>query len=405
MTSSATAIEIGVPKPHEAQQRVLDSPARFNVVACGRRWGKSRLALIKSALYLSQKQPVAYFSPTYKNISEFWRDATNLFRPALVNVHKNENRFELQGGGSLEMWSLDNPTAIRGRKYALALIDEAAHVGDLEAAWNNVIRPTLTDLRGRADFYSTPNGHNYFHQLFLRGSDADYPDWAAFHEPTAANPILDPDEIEAARMDLPQDVFQQEYLARFRTSGSSVFRNLPACLNAPPTNPEEHTKHSIVAGIDWGQQNDFTVISIGCKTCRVEVELDRFNQIGWSFQRDRIETALRKWNAQDCLVEMNSIGSPNFEALQAAGLYVRPFHTTAQSKPPLIQSLALCLEREEFQFLDIPEATRELEAYRSTQNKETGRFSFGAPPGMHDDTVIARGLMYQQLTTGAGVWL
>ncbi len=74
---------------------------------------------------------------------------------------------------------------------------------------------------------------------------------------------------------------------------------------------------------------------------------------------------------------------------------VKPFVTTATSKPPLIQSLALSLERNEWRWLDIPVATAELAAYESKVSSTTGRVSYGAPEGVHDDTVMARAIMLQ----------
>jgi hypothetical protein len=34
-----------LPKPHLAQQQVIDGSKRFNVVCCGRRWGKTELGM------------------------------------------------------------------------------------------------------------------------------------------------------------------------------------------------------------------------------------------------------------------------------------------------------------------------------------------------------------------------
>ena len=90
---------------------------------------------------------------------------------------------------------------------------------------------------------------------------------------------------------------------------------------------------------------------------------------------------------------MNSIGEPGFEALQRAGLPVRAFETTASSKPPLIENLALTLERAEFQFIPDPVWTGELEAYERKVSPLTGRSQYSAPEGLHDDTVMARALM------------
>ena len=94
-----------------------------------------------------------------------------MYKPIITHTSKQDHRFEIVGGGSFQMWSLDSADTVRGRKYALALIDEAAMVPNLEDAWNAVIRPTLTDYEGEADFYSTPKGLNYFYTLFGRGDD------------------------------------------------------------------------------------------------------------------------------------------------------------------------------------------------------------------------------------------
>ena len=404
MTAQPKTIKIRVEEPHPAQQQILDGEARFNVVSCGRRFGKTRLALIRSLYPVLNGLPVAYFAPTYKMLTEFWREAVELYKPVIVDTNKSEHRFSVIGGGSFSMWSLDSADTVRGRKYALALIDEAAMVADLENAWNKVIRPTLTDYEGGADFYSTPKGLNYFHSLYSRGQDDAYPDWRSFHFPTLSNPFIKESEIESERRESPEDVFKQEYLAEFIQGEGAVFRNITANLYKGGDTPKQHKGHRLVAGVDWGQVNDFTAISITCETCHREVELDRFNKIDWHFQRARLEGLIHKWRVQDCLVEVNSIGSPNFDELVRSGLAVTAFQTTAQSKPEIIQSLALALEKEEMKFLDIAIATRELEAYEAKRSEQTGRISYNAPTGFHDDTVIARALMNNMRTRGPGIF-
>jgi hypothetical protein len=113
-------------------------------------------------------------------------------------------------------------------------------------------------------------------------------------------------------------------------------------------------------------------------------------------------TLAARWHVNLILAEENSIGGPNIEALQAAvGIPVRGFVTTAQSKPPLIQSLALALERQEMAWLDVPVATAELAAYEARVSPQTGRVAYSAPAGMHDDTVIARALTWAAIQRGA----
>lgn len=391
MTATNNTIRLQVIKPHSAQRVVMQGEKRFNVLSCGRRFGKTRFALLRSLKPILNGKPVAYFAPTYKMLTEFWREAIELYKPVIAETNKAEHQFRVLGGGSFSMWSLDSADTVRGRKYALALIDEAAMVTNLEDAWNAVIRPTLTDYEGEADFYSTPKGMGFFHTLYSRGEDDNFPDWAAFHFPTSSNPFIKQTEIDAAQQELPSDIFRQEYLAEFIQGEGAVFRNITANLTKDATTPDDHKGHTLIAGVDWGQVNDFTAISIVCEDCKREVELDRFNQIDWEFQRTRLLAAMDKWNVAFTLCEENSIGSPNLEALsRMTKRGVGGFQTTAQSKPPLIQSLALALEQEEFKWLDIPVATRELEAYEAKRNEMTNRIQYSAPQGFHDDTVIAR---------------
>ncbi|HLM54737.1 MAG TPA: hypothetical protein VK422_01320 [Pyrinomonadaceae bacterium] len=375
--------------------RIAREASRFNVLACGRRFGKTTFGVDRLLPPALLGYPVAWFAPTYKLLLEVWREALKYLAPVVARKDTQQRRIELVTGGVVEMWSLDGGTVARGRKYKRIVIDEAAMCALLEMQWNEEIRPTLTDYEGDAWFLSTPKGLNFFRQLFLRGQDPLQPAYQSWQMPTLTNPFIKPSEIESARGDLPELTFEQEYLARFLENAGAVFRNLLNNLTKVETCPAEHAGHEIVLGLDWGQKRDFTVISALCITCRREVELLRFNQVGWAFQRERVADFCQKWKVQGGLVESNSIGGPNLEALVSEGLPLYGFETTGQSKPPLIQSLALTFEREEFKWVDSAVATGELEAYESQKNDHTGRISYSAPRGMHDDTVIARALARQ----------
>jgi len=391
--SSIPERRIQLLRPHDAQRKVLECDSRFIVAVCGRRFGKTSFIPVLRAKSFVSGLHGAFFSPTYKMLSEYFRLIKHQFAPIIIDTNKQEHRFEFVNGGSLTMWSLDNADSVRGQRYHYADIDEAAMVRDLGDAWNAVIRPTLTDFEGKAAFWSTPKGAGtFFHSLYLRGM-GDNPEWKSYQFPTSANPFINPREIESARNELPQEIFRQEYLAEFIAGEGQVFRNILANLTAPQATPSEHRGHSLVAGVDWGQVNDFTVVSVVCTDCKSEVVLDRFNKIDWEFQRSRILQIFNEWNVQFALVEENSIGSPNLEALQKASVRnIKGFLTTAQSKPPLIQSLALAFEQSEIRWFNVPIATAELEAYEATRNEMTNRITYSAPKGMHDDTVIARAL-------------
>jgi hypothetical protein len=381
------------PRLHPGQRQVKAEAARFNVVDAGRRWGKNVLlrdVLIEPAL---DGKPAAWLAPTYKMLQEDWRELKYLLAPAIAEKWETEHRIQLITGGVIDMWSLDNADAVRGRKYQRVTVNEAAQVANLQEAWERVIRPTLTDYAGDAWFGSTPRGRNYYWQLWMRGQREE--GWKSWQFPTSTNPFIQPKEIEAAQAELPQLAFRQEYLADFLEGEGSVFRNVRACLTAPKGG--EHRGHKIVAGLDWGRMVDSTSLSVGCATCRVELFLDRYTRVEYAFQRDRIKSAVDRWHAQ-LLAESNSIGQPNIEALRNDGVSVRPFETTATTKPPLIQSLALAFERQEWKWLPDELAALELEAYEMKTNPVTGRPSYSAPEGGHDDTVMARALMLWQAT-------
>ena len=248
--SSVRTVQVELPRPHPAQQQVIDEARRFNVVCCGRRWGKTTLGIDRLVQPALQGDPVAWFSPTYKMLTETWREIRRTLRPLTERVSEQEHRIELVGGGIVEMWSLDSPDSARGRGYQRIVIDEAAMVAVLEEAWQAVIRPTLTDHQGDAWFLSTPRGMNYFHALFERPQQDG--SWASWRMPSSSNPYLPPDELEAARRDVGPLVYLQEYEADFTALGEAAFPEFSRETHVIPTDLELVRYWRKIAGHDWG---------------------------------------------------------------------------------------------------------------------------------------------------------
>jgi hypothetical protein len=320
-----------------------------------------------------------------------------------AQVRKVDRQIILPGGGEVSVRSADKPDSLRGEGLDFVVVDECAFIA--EQAWTEALRPALSDRLGRAMFISTPKGRNWFYRMFVIGQ-MDSGAWASWQFPTSDNPYIDAGEIEDARRQLPELTFRQEYLAEFLEAEGVVFRNVRACVQDIKTSvPSLHEGHKVHIGVDWGKQLDFTALSAFCQDCAREVELDRFNQIDYTFQRQRLGALSDKWHAVRILAEANAMGEPIIEQLVRDGLPVAPFQTTATSKPPLIESLALAFEREEARWVDNPIATVELEAYERIVNQNTGRSSYGAPAGLHDDTVMARALAYRSATEPLGVFM
>lgn len=393
---------------HPTQRKIEAEASRFNVVVSGRRFGKSLMGKNKAAEVALDGFPVGWFSPEYKYLLEEWRDLNDILHPVISRANISEKRIELVTGGVVEFWAVDTPDVARGRKYKAVIIDEAAIIRHLKHAWENAIRPTLTDYGGGAWFFSTPKGRNYFWELYQRGQDPLSDVWASWQYPTLANPYIDPAEIEQARHDLPYLAFQQEYEAAFLEGEGAVFRRVQDGATAPDDQkPQDHGGHHIYFGVDWGKQNDFTCIVGLCRECKQVVLIDRFNQIDYVFQTRRLMSHVHRWKPQGVMPERNSMGDPLIDLLRAeqgisimSGPDGKPgYFVSSTTKHGLIEDLALAIEKGDLTYPNDPVLIGELLAY-DRKPSVTGRATYGAPEGMHDDCVMALALAHNAAGTG-----
>lgn len=325
-------------------------------------------------------------------LAEVWRDLKELLHPVVAKASEQEHRLELITGGTIDCWSLDSADTARGRKYARVIVDEAAMVPALLEAWQNVIRPTLTDLIGDAWFLSTPKGLNGFHALYRRGEDPEQPDWRSWRMPTSANPYMDPAEVEAARADEPEQAYAQEYEAAFLSDGTSVFRHVEDASTGRWRDAAE-SGHRYVIGCDWGQVNDFTVFSVVDTGTFEQVHLERSNQVDYLVQAARLRILCEKFRPQLIVPELNSIGRVVIELLRTWNLPVWAFDTNNASKAAAVQALQLAFDQRTIRILPDPIQKGELLAF-TTERLPSGMLRYGAPEGMHDDTVIALALAW-----------
>lgn len=214
---------ITLPRLHSAQQQIRNEARRFNVVDCGRQWGKTTMGTALAAEPMLHGYPVGWFNPTYKLLSEAWRTLKQTLRPLTARVSETEHRIELITGGVLECWTLEDPSAGRGRRYKRVIFDEAAMSRNLEESWEQAVRPTLLMYEGDAWFLSTPKGFNYFHTLYDRGLRPEYPEYVCWQMPSETNPFLPPGELARARAETPERVYRQEYEASFVDDATMIF--------------------------------------------------------------------------------------------------------------------------------------------------------------------------------------
>ena len=218
---SSVTVDFFLPTLHPAQNTILQGSKRFNHLRCGRRFGKTTLIEELSSIALDGCRVGVWF-PTYKDLSEVWKDLKNTYRPIIRKINEQLKQIELVTDGLIDFWSMEEPDSGQGRKYHRAIIDEAAKAPKLYQAWENTIRPTLTDYIGDAYILSRPKGKNngFF---MLEEKHREFNNWAFFHFTTYDNPYIDRDEIEEAKQQLDDINFRQEYLAEYVDANDRPF--------------------------------------------------------------------------------------------------------------------------------------------------------------------------------------
>lgn len=231
--SSSKAIRLELPALHSGQLKIVNEARRFNCLRAGRRFGKSTLGrhlLIHEALK-GAPASAAWIAPRYKTLANQWREITDILRPVTAFKSEEEKHIRLVNGGEIDFWSADAGIPGEGRRYSLIVFDEAAAIGtDLERLWTRSLRPTLSDMRGRAFFLSTSKAANaYFNVLFQYGQ-GERESWMSWQCGTAQNPFIDPEEIAAARRDLPLAAFASEYMGDAVAFSGTVFADLERAI-------------------------------------------------------------------------------------------------------------------------------------------------------------------------------
>jgi len=237
-------IEVTLKTPHPKQREFLDNRARFNVLKCGRRFGKTEISQELISEIIETGGIIAYYSPTYKDLYETWQESKRVFKDIIVSSSETVKQIIFIGGAKLDMWSMEDPDSGRGRKYHRIIVDECEKAHKFKEAWQQTMRATLTDFKGDAYLLSTPQfGDTFFKEIAKLHEKS--PEWRTFIYTTYDNPYIDPEEINDARMLLPESVFRCEYMAE----------DLDGMASNPFAHQYDQDKHeSEIATFEHGKQ-------------------------------------------------------------------------------------------------------------------------------------------------------
>lgn len=285
--------------PHPKQLEVIQDPHRFKVVVCGRRFGKTTIA-INYLIYCALKNPGNYWyiAPTMTQAKMIAWEMLKKDSPEEAIAKKNENELWIKfiTGGSIRVLGADNEEALRGAGLKGAILDEFA---DMKIhVWQSIIRPMLLESKGFCWFIGTPKGFNLLYEVFIKDPekhnpeyrdiegrfiDTD-PDYKSWQFRSIDSPYIDEEEVKKAEKESSPEYFRQEYLATFENFTGLIFKEFK----------DHHIKKfqfdrkwNIFLGIDTGK---FTAVSF--------IGLD-YNDKAWVFDEiysidEIVETVVAK---------------------------------------------------------------------------------------------------------------
>ena len=234
----------------KAQDTVAKDPTRFRVVVAGRRFGKTHLAIRELAYHAKDpNKEVWYVAPTYKMARQIvWRKLKNKLSDLnwISKTNETELTIQLVNGSTIALKGADNYDSLRGVGLDFIVLDEFADIAP--DAWYETLRPTLSDKQGRALFIGTPKGiGNWAYEIYQNSIDNDT--WQSYSFTTIEGGNVPETEIEAAKRDLDERTFRQEYLATFETFSGRIYYSFDRALNV--VKYEGNTPDVVYVGMDF----------------------------------------------------------------------------------------------------------------------------------------------------------
>lgn len=251
-------------KLSEPQKVVANDHARFKILVSGRRFGKTTLAIRELCYHARHPNTLCwYVAPSYRQARQI---AWTKLKKVLLELRwvKKFNEADLtcylKNNSIIALRGSDNPDSLRGVGINFLVLDETADIN--EQSWTEVLRPTLSDTKGKALFCGTPKGHNWFYDLYQRGQDPNEPEWSSYLYTTEQGGWVDAEELEQAKRDLDTKIYRQEYQATWETFEGLIYYGFDMNSNTGAFNIEEEDK-IVYVGID------FNVSPISCIIAKI----------------------------------------------------------------------------------------------------------------------------------------
>ena len=220
------------------------------------------------------EQTVWYLTSSYRAAKMIvWKPLKKRLQQLRWVQKINESTLEitLKNGSTISLKGSDNPDALRGASLSFCVIDEVAEVD--KDLFYEVIRPALSDQEGGALFIGTPKGKsNWSYDLY--NAYLTYPEqWASWQFTTLDGGRVTQAEIEAARRDMSEKQFRQEFLATFETFEGRIAWSFDREGNVITSQPVYDTT-TLHIGIDFNVSPITAAIFV-----RISEELHQIDEI------------------------------------------------------------------------------------------------------------------------------
>jgi len=328
----------------DAQKSIAECDSRFRVVIAGRRFGKTFLSIREMARFARYpNRKVVYIAPTYRQAKQIvWNDLCERLQKVnwAETINQSELTVKLKNGSIIMLRSADNFDSLRGLGLDFVIFDEFADIAP--ETWREVIRPALSDRQGHAMFIGTPKGiGNWAKDLYDIGLDKEVDDWSGFQYTTIDGGNVPQAEIDAAKIDLDQRTFRQEYMASFETYSGVIYYNFEKENNLNYESSYSPGRDIIHIGCDFNTNPMSAVVAV-----QREWGIEVFDEIliyGSNTYELADEIKVRYPDARQIRVypdasggNANTKGLSDHKILQNAGFVVR----TPRANPPVKDRIA-----------------------------------------------------------------
>ena len=378
-------------EPHPKQREFLNRDERFRVLCWGRRTGKNEVALIDQFRFAVQTPDVTcwWVAPSYGQANDYGFDRmVDIIPEALLDGDPKRSaprEIDLINGTTIIYKSAEKPKNLKGGGVDHVVVDESASIPS--DVWYEYLRPTLSDTMGDAVIISTPKGKGWFYERYQAGKNPEIGDHWSSHATSYANPHVPDAEIDGVQNELPTRIFEQEYLAKFREDGGTVFTEIPV---GDYRLGSHHGTSPYSIGVDFARFEDWTAIVV-LDTNGSVVHTERTQAVSWAEIQRRVEQVAERYSP--CTVRVDATRDNKItEDLAETGLSVEAVSFSGGRKRELIENLAAKMERGE---LEIPTEAEQLQhELRQMEYSVSNRGypSYDAPEGETDDLVDALAL-------------